>query len=110
MKRIITNECEMFDRIQANAEQAAESARIEHENRLAERQRVAKLKRKNATKALLVRVAVAAVLCGALWIAEALALMATGLVLCIVFAIFVWLAFYAGAWTQFMWCRGELLK
>jgi cation transport ATPase len=104
------SEKEIFAAIQANAEQATESARIEHEARQAERKRINEQKRKNATKALFIRVVVAIALCGAMWLAEILGLMATGLVVGLVFATFVYLAFYAGAWAQFMWCRGELLK
>ena len=77
----------------------------------------AKLRRANARErnkkaggALLIRTGIAAALVLALYLAELFGLIVTGLVIPLVCVVFVWLAFWFGAWTQFVFCRGGLLK
>ena len=107
----------IFETIRVNAERAAEKAQQEADDARAraaaiqaDRKRAFAEKRKNATRGFLIRAIVAAVLCGALWLANATGLMATGLAICLTCADLMWLSFFSGAWVQFMWCKGDLLK
>lgn len=108
---------ELFETIDANADQAAavmqkemDAAREEQEILRADRRRLAELKRKKATRDLLKKGITGVVLIAGLLIAEGAGCMVEGLTVLLVFAVFVWLAFWLGAWAQFMWGRGGLLN
>lgn len=108
---------DIFEAIQENAARAAARADQEAEALKAkqaaaqeDRKREALKKRKEATVALLVRCFVATALCAVLLMFEARGLVDTGLTICLLCAVCVWLAFWAGAWAQLRWCRGGLLK
>ena len=107
---------ELFETINANAEEANVRAQEEaratydaHEQRLADKKLVAKMRRQKATRTLILRIAIAVVLCVGLWLAKTAGLVVVDFALLVVSAIFAWLAFWLGAWVQFVWCKGGLL-
>lgn len=105
---------EIFDKINENAEWA--SARIAEETRIgleiarAERERIAKARRVRAARQLLTRVCVAIGLIGALYLTAHFGLLAQGLATPLICAVFVWVAFWFGAWVQFSWYKRGLLE
>lgn len=101
---------ELFETINMKALDQAEQERIDFEERQIERKRAARYKRRKATKALLIRVAVAAVLFIAMWVAGKFDLMADVLILWLYGGVAAWLCIWCGAWYQFMWCKGGLLE
>ncbi len=108
---------DIFDAIKENAARAAaraeqEAAELKIKQAAAQeaRKREALKKRKDATVAWATRVIAAAVLGVVLVLFEAFGLVNTDLTVCLICAVFVWMAFWTGAWVQFRWCRGGLLK
>lgn len=101
---------ELFDTIEMKALDAAERERIAYEEKLQARKNAAKAKRREAHRALLVRLAIAALLVLALRLAVGFELMAENLVLWLYAGIAAWVSAWWGAWVQFMWCKGGLLK
>lgn len=101
---------ELFDTIELKALDSAERERVAYEEKLAERKRATKAKRSKATRIMLARAGVSALICLALWLAGKLELMNLNLVLCLIATVFCWLCVWFGAWLQFMWCKGGLLE
>ncbi len=108
---------EIFESIEANADRAAveiqkemDAAREAQATMQADRRRLAELKRKKATRSLVKKGIIAVLLCIGLLIAEGAGLMVEGLTVLACFAVFVWIAFWIGAWAQLMWGRGGLLN
>lgn len=94
---------DMFDKINENAERVAAAHREEQLRRH-------QAKHQKANKQILIRIAIAVVLTVALYLAAKLGLVVRGLSITLIPAVFVWLAFWVGAWVQFAWCRGGLMK
>lgn len=66
-------------------------------------------KRRRANMTFIVRVLAVVLLGVALWAAHLFDLIAGQLAFGVMCAGLTWLAFWAGAWVQFMWCKGGLL-
>lgn len=105
---------EMFEGINAHADQA-----WEHEqSRAAQVKEAAKavaavkvrLRRKKATRGIIVRATAAVIVCASLWLAGFFGLMDVRLTVPLMGTAFAWLAFWTGVWAQFMWPRGGLLN
>lgn len=101
---------ELFETIEMKALDSAERERIAFEEKLIERRRTAQAKRNKATKKLLTRTGIVILITLGLWLAGKFGLINATLVMCLTAAMFMWLAYWAGAWVQFMWCKGGLLK
>lgn len=111
----------MFEAIEMNATEAkareAEAAEVAQKaqedlqaKRIADKKLAAQLRRQKAKRALIVRAISCAVIIVDLWVASACGLMAVQLCRPVVAAVFAYLAFWAGAWCQFAWCKGGLLE
>lgn len=108
---------EIFEKVNANAAQAAEADKIrlqeaeqEVERLQAERRRARQLKRRRANQTLLIRAIISALLIVGLMVAKGVGLIAAPLAIPCVSAVFGYIAFWLGAWVQFSWCRGGLLE
>lgn len=107
---------EMFDTISANAEQAAEREReqfAEAEALLAKREALneqrRQLRRKKATRALVLRLVSVAVVLVGLFLSLRFELMAWQLVVAVAAGVIVWGSVWTGAWMQFMFADGGVL-
>lgn len=98
------------DKAKAEAKNRAEADRVAHEARQEERKRSAQVKRKKAAVALLARVAFAVLLVVSVWAAGKFGLVAEQLTVWLYAAIGSWLAYWFGAFVQFMYCKGGLLE
>lgn len=112
---------ELFETIENNAneakareQEAAEVAQKAQEElqakRVADKKLVAQIRRQKAKRALIIRAIACVVSIAGLWIASACDLMSVQLCRPLVAAVFAYLAFWAGAWCQFAWCKGGLLE
>ena len=101
---------ELFDTIEMKALDATERERIAYEERQAERKREVKAKRGKAIRAMLKHFGIAVLVCLGLWLAGKLDLMNDDLVLALIAAIGAWLAYWFGAFVQFMWCKGGFME
>lgn len=112
---------ELFETINTNATEAkvheAEAAEVEKKaqedlqaKRIADKKLAVQLRRQKAKRALIVRAISCAVIILGLWVACACGLMVVQLCRPLVAAVFAYLAFWAGAWCQFAWCKGGLLE
>ena len=101
---------ELFDTINMRALDSAERERIIHEEQQAELRAAKKAKRHQATKKMLTRVGAVVLICAGLWLAGKFNLINTTLVLVLYAALFMWLAYWLGAFVQFMFCKGGLLE
>lgn len=106
---------ELFDTIDMKADQAkikaknkAEAEKAAQEAHEEERRRAARAKRNKATRRLLVRLAVTLALVVGLWLSGKFGLIAQQLIVWLYGAIGSWFAYWFGAYTQFMWCKGGL--
>lgn len=107
---------ELFETINTNAEEAtaraqkeAEAVQEAQEQRLADKRLVAKMRRQRATRTLIVRTIIAAALIVGLCLANDAGLVVADFAVIVISAIFSWIAFWFGAWVQFVWCKGGLL-
>ena len=101
---------ELFDTIEMKALDAAVRERIAFEERQAERKRETKNKRTKAIRTMLKHFGIAVLVCLGLWLAGKLDLMNDDLVLALIAAIGAWLAYWFGAFVQFMWCKGGFME
>lgn len=112
---------ELFEAIENNAneakareQEAAEVAQKTQEDlqakRLADKKLAAQLRHQRALRALLIRAISCVVIIIGLWVASKFDLIAVQLCRPLVAAVFAYLAFWAGAWCQFAWCKGGLLE
>lgn len=112
---------ELFETIENHAaeakareQEAAEVAQKAQEDlqakRLADKKMQAQIRRQKAMQSLIIRAIACAVIIIGLWVASAFGLMAVQLCRPLVAAVFAYLAFWAGAWCQFAWCKGGLLE
>lgn len=101
---------ELFDTINMKALDSAERERIAFEERQADRKREAKAKRTKAIRTMLKQLGVAVLLCLGLCLAGKFDLVNDNLVLALIAAIGAWLAYWFGAFVQFMWCKGGFME
>lgn len=107
---------ELFETINNHSEEAtvraqeeAKAAQEAQEQRLADKKLVAHMRRQRATRTLVLRTLIAAMLIVGLCLAKNAGLVVADFALVVISAIFAWLAFWLGAWVQFVWCKGGLL-
>jgi hypothetical protein len=112
---------ELFEAIEINAteakareQEAAEVAQKAQEEllakRLADKKLAAQIRREKALRSLIIRAIACAVILVGLWVTSVFGLMAVQLARPLVASVSVYLAFWAGAWCQFAWCKGGLLE
>ena len=101
---------ELIETIEKKAAKAEADDLQEYETRQAERKERARAKRRQATLAFIIRLAVTVLLVLGMRLAAKFGLMADTLVLWLYAAVVFYLALYLGAWVQFMWCKGGLLE
>lgn len=101
---------EMFEAIERNATERAERERIAQEEQMTAWKKAKVAQRRKATRGLLIRTLVVIALCVAMSFACSSGLMDLTLTRWISVALVTWLAFWIGAWFQFMWCKGGLLE
>lgn len=65
--------------------------------------------RRKATRAIIWRLIFCLVVWGGLTVAQICGLISVWLAVPLAAAVMVWAAFWAGAWVQFMYCKGGLL-
>lgn len=101
---------ELFDTINMKALDEAERERVVFEEQQVERKRAVKAKRVKATRTMLKQFGIALLMCLGLWLAGKFDLMNDNLVLALIAAIGAWLAYWFGAFVQFMWCKGGFME
>lgn len=107
---------ELFEAINTHSEEAAAQARVDAEElqkieeaRAADKKRVHKMRHRRATRTLAFRLVIAAALCVGVCLATHASLMAEDFAVLVLAMVFSWFSFWAGAWVQFVWCKGGLL-
>lgn len=101
---------EIIEIIETNANEARAREEDLMAKRIADKKLAAQIRRQKALRALIVRVIACVVIVIGLWVASTFDLIAVQLSRPLVAAVFVYLAFWAGAWCQFAWCKGGLLE
>lgn len=101
---------ELFDTIEMKAQDSAERERQAYEEQQQLQTKTRQLKRRRATKALVLRILAAVALCVAMSLAKRSGLMAEELIRGIYLVLAAWLSFWVGAWFQFMYFKGGLLQ
>lgn len=101
---------ELFETIEKNAKDSAERERLAYEEQQQLQSKARQLKRRRATKALISRVLIVVALCVGMSLASRAGLMEVVLIRGIYAALATWIAFWVGAWFQFMYCKGGLLQ
>ena len=88
---------------------AVEAANVQKRRAFTEKNQAASAYKK-ATRALLIRAWFVAALVAGCWLALIFDLVAWQIALPFEILAVVWLAFWAGAWVQFRFCKGGLLE
>lgn len=101
---------ELFDTIEKRAQEQAERERAAFQQLQAEQKRANHTKRKKATVSVALRLLISGVLCVAMSLAGRAGLMDTTLIRAVYAAMVAWIAFWLGAWAQFIFCKGGLLQ
>lgn len=107
---------DLFEAINTNAEEAAARAREDaealqkiEEARAADKKRVTKMRHLRATRTLAFRLVIAAAIIVCVGLATRSGYMLEDFAILVISMVFSWFAFWAGAWVQFVWCKGGLL-
>lgn len=101
---------ELFDTIDKRAQEQAERERAAYDHHLAEVRKAAQTKRRKASAGMILRVLVTVAICVAMSLAGKHELIDRAVIRGIYVALAAWVSFWAGAWIQFMWCKGGLLQ
>lgn len=101
---------EMFEAIEKQARARDEREVAAREERRAELLTMAQAKRRKATRAMALRLAVAVVICVLLSLAGKVGMMDRVLIRFVYVGLAAWASFWFGAWWQFMYCKGGLLQ
>ena len=101
---------ELIEIIENNANEAKAREEDLQAKRIADKKLTAQLRRQKALRDLIIRAVACTLIIIGLWVASACGLMAAQLGRPLVAAVFAYLAFWAGAWCQFAWCKGGLLE
>ena len=107
---------ELFETINTHAEEAAARAREDadklqkiEEARAADKKLVTKMRHRRATRTLAFRLAIAAAIIISVGLATRAGYVIEDFAILVIAMVFSWFSFWAGAWVQFVWCKGGLL-